>query len=353
MFADPIIHYSGSYVKTYLAIATAFKGFKNDENYTSETFNKFLDNIPVVVDRLQQRYMGTTYPDKGFLHEIGIGGNTYSLANGAVNPMSSDVLIPAFMAAYSGKDAGKVTLNPFPALKEILPNWHITYDGLMRIPFFQKVFKSFSLTHDYACTYTVGSYTSFGDWITIGDGLGFTKDEVSEGAIPSSPYNIASIMLTEAFAPLIGFDATFFNDISINLRYDDKRTLTLNPSAGQLLENATKTFTLGSSYKIANFNQVLKLKTKQQNVNNDLTLAFNVKMSSNTTIIRKIEFNTAQATSGTRTWNINFLANYVVSKRIKLGAFFDYTSNIPLVSTSSYPTTNSNYGLQIEMSLVK
>ena len=120
-----------------------------------------------------------------------------------------------------------------------------------------------------------------------------------------------------------------------------------------MLENTTKTFTLGSSYKIANFNQVLKLKTKQQNVNNDLTLAFNVKMSSNTTIIRKIEFNTAQATSGTRTWNINFLANYVVSKRIKLGAFFDYTSNIPLVSTSSYPTTNSNYGLQIEMSLVK
>ena len=98
---------------------------------------------------------------------------------------------------------------------------------------------------------------------------------------------------------------------------------------------------------------MLKLKTKQQNVNNDLTLNLNVKMTSNVSLIRKIESNTAQATNGTRTWGVNFTANYVVSKRITLGAYFDYQSNMPLVSTSSYPTTNSNYGLSINMSLVK
>ena len=189
--------------------------------------------------------------------------------------------------------------------------------------------------------------------MTIGDGLGFTQNAVTGEAVPSSPYNISSVTLTEKFAPLVGFDATFYNDISFNAQYESQRNLTLNSSAGQLVEATSVSFSLGGSYKIANFNQVLKIKSKQQNVNNDLTLNLNVKMSSNSSLIRKIENNTAQATNGTRTWSINFTANYVMSKRITMGAYFDYQSNMPLVSTSAYPTTNCNYGLSINMSLVR
>jgi len=353
MFDDPMTVYGGSYTRTHVALATAFKGFKNDENYTSETFNKFRENIDIIAERLQQQYMGTTYPDKGFLKDQKLGGKTYSLENGAINRSSSDVLIPAFMAAYSGRDASKVDLNPFPGIKSILPNWRVTYDGLMRIPFFKRLFKSFNLNHAYQCTYSVGSFNSYNDWVALGNDIGFTQDVRTKGAIPSSPYNIASVSLTEKFAPIIGFSATFFNDISLNMQYDSQRTLTLNSSAGQLVEASSKAFTLGGSYKIANFNQVLKIKTKQQNVNNDLTFNLNVKMSNNTSLIRKFENNTAQATNGTRTWNVNFTANYVMSKRITLGAYFDYQSNMPLVSTNSYPTTSTNYGLTINMSLVR
>ena len=353
MYADPTITYGGSYTKTHVAIATALKGFDADDNYRSVVFDKFLSNIAIVKNRLQERYMGTTYPDKGFLKGTAMAGNTYSPLNGEVNESSSDVLIPAFMAAYSGKDASKVTLNPFPSLKEVLPNWRVTYDGLMRIPFFKRVFKAFNLNHAYQCTYTVGSYSSYTDWVTIGDGLGFTRDVLTDGAIPTSPYNIASITLKESFAPLLGFSATFNNDISFNAQYNDERLLTLNSAAGQVVESTSKQFKLGGSYKIANFNKVLKLKTQQQNVNNDLDLNLNITMSSNTALIRKIEANTAQATSGTRSWNISFSANYVVSKRITIGAFYEYLSNMPLVSTSAYPTTSTNYGLSIKMDLVK
>ena len=85
-------------------------------------------------------------------------------------------------------------------------------------------------------------------------------------------------------------------------------------------------------------------------------------MSSNSSLIRKwtlnettkmVESTPAQATNGTRTWSVNFTANYVVSKLITMGAFFDYSANTPLVSTSSFPTTSSNYGLSINMSLAK
>ncbi len=347
--------FGGSYSRTHVALATAMQSVRSDDNYHSATFDKFRENLDIVANRIQEKYMGSTYPDIGFFQKPEIktiAGTTYSLDNGAVNKSSSDVMIPAFMAAYSGKDANKIDLNPFPGIKSILPNWRITYDGLMRIPFFKKLFKSFALNHAYQCTYTVGNYTSFTDWVTIGNGLGFIEG-LDNAVIPSSPYNIASVTLTEKFAPLIGFTATFNNEISINAQYDDQRTLTLNSSAGQLVEASTASFTLGGSYKIANFNQVLKIKKVQQNVNNDLTLNLNVKMSSNMALIRKIDANTAQATSGTRTWGVNFTANYVVSKRITLGAYFDYQSNLPMVSTSSYPTTNSNYGLSINMSLVK
>ena len=353
MYANPAVMYSGRFDMTYIALATAMQSVKAADNYHNATFDKFLENIPIVAQRLQQRYEGTVYPQVGFFEGTAMAGNPYSEENGVVNPASSDVMIPAFLAAYSGKDARKIDLNPFPGFKSILPNWRISYNGLMRIPLFKKLFKSFTLNHAYQCIYNVGTYNSFSDWVTIGNGLGFTQDVLTGGAIPSSPYNIASIQLTERFAPLIGFTATFFNDITLNLQYEDQRSLTLNPSAGQLVENMSRSFMLDGSYKIANFNQVLKLKSKQQNVNNDLVFSLNIKMSSNTNLIRKIDTNTAQATSGTRTWSFAFKANYVMSKRITLGAYVDYTSNTPLVSTSSYPTTNSNYGLSIKMSLVK
>ena len=353
MYADPRTIYSGSYTKTHIALATALGSTSADDDYHSNVFDEFLNNIPIVAGRLQSQYVGTTYPDRGFLSGTVMAGNEYSEDNGVVNTSSSDVLIPAFMAAYSGKDAKKVTLNPFPALSEILPNWRVTYDGLSKIPAIQKIFKSFTLTHAYQCTYQVGSFSSYSDWVTIGGGLGFTQDQLTGNAIPSSPYNISSVTITEKFAPLIGLNATLKNGMTINLEYRDARTLTLNSSAGQVMETNNRAFTMGASYKIANFNQVLKIKRKQQNVNNDLTLNLNIQMSNNNALIRKIENNTAQATNGTRVWSFNFTANYVFSKRVTLGAYADFQMNTPLVSTTAYPTTNSNYGISLNMSLAK
>ena len=88
-------------------------------------------------------------------------------------------------------------------------------------------------------------------------------------------------------------------------------------------------------------------------MSNDLTLNFNFQLNNNTSLIRKIEDRTAQATNGVRTLGINFTANYVMSKRVTLGAYFDHQVNTPLVSTSSYPTSNSNYGISLNMSLAK
>ena len=353
MYDDIGVLYSGSYTKTHIAIATALRGVSVDNGYYNEAFNTFLNNIPVIADRIEQRYAGSSYPNRGFLRGTGYADTPFNPENGSVNPAGSDVMIPAFVAAYSGKNANKVDLNPFPGLKSILPNWRVTYDGLSRIPAVKKVLKSLTLTHAYQCTYSVGSFSSYTDWVSIGEGLGFTQDALTNSPVPNSPYNISSVSITEKFAPLIGVNATFKNDLSLNVEYRDARTLALNISALQLVETLQKSFVIGASYKIANFNSVLKIKKKQQNVNNDLTLNFNLQINNNTALIRKIDVNTTQATSGTRTLGINFAANYVMSKRITIGAFFDHQVNTPLVSTTSYPTTNTNYGISLNVSLAK
>lgn len=357
MFDDMPTTYSGSYTKTHCAIATALGSSSSDNGYKSTTFDKFLTNKEIITNRILNTYDGTVYPKTGFMKDNINAGKPFDAKNvGGVSQTSSDVLIPAFVAAYSGMDANKITLSPFPSLSSVLPNWRVTYDGFIQMGDLKRIFKSFTITHAYQCTYSVGSYSSFLDWIPaesmqVKDEIGFRRDELTKNPVPSSPYNISSVSITEKFAPLIGFAATLQNNVTFNAEYRDSRTLTLNTSAGQLVEAATKGFIVGAGYKIANFNTFLKMKGSQQGVSNDLTLNLDFALSSNQALIRRIETNTAQATSGTRTLSINFIANYVLSKRITLGAYFDHQINTPLVSTSSYPTTNSNYGVSINLSL--
>ncbi len=353
MYDEMPTTYSGSYTKTHCAIATALKSSSSENGYQSEVFNKFIANTEIIAQRLNNQYIGTKYPDKGFIKGTSYANQEYNPNVGGVNKTGSDVMIPAFIAAYSGMDASKIYLTPFPSLSAMLPNWRITYDGFIQLGNMRKLFKSFTITHAYQCTYSVGSFSSYQQWVGIGNEKGFTLDELSQTPIPSSPFNISSVSITEKFAPLIGVVATMNNNVTINAEYRDSRTLTLNSSAGQLMEASTKTLVVGGGYKIANFNTILKMKGSQQGISNDLTMNLDFSFSNNQALIRRIESNTAQATSGTRTIGINFIANYILSKRITLGAYFDHQINTPLVSTSSYPTTNSNYGISVNLSLTK
>ncbi len=355
MFDDMPTVRGGSYTKTHIALATAFKHSSADDGYASETFNRFLQNREVIASRLESHYKNHigNYPNKGFVKTSGMGGRPYNSALGGVNRSSADVMIPAFLAAYSGQDARKIDLSPFPGLAAILPNWRVTYDGFMQIPAIKKYFKAFTLSHAYQCTYSVGSFTSFLNWVSADGDFGFVRDELSGNPVPSSPFDISSVMITERFAPLIGLKVTLKNNVTGNIEYKDSRTLTLNSAAGQIVEASTTDFTIGAGYKIANFNTILKLKGSQTGVSNDLTINADFSFRKNYSLIRRIEQNFTQATNGTRSTVLKLTANYVLSKRITLGAYFDHQVNTPLVSSSAYPVTNYNYGVSVRMSLTK
>ncbi|GIS27979.1 MAG: hypothetical protein CM15mP129_01760 [Chloroflexota bacterium] len=65
----------------------------------------------------------------------------YPLGFGKTN---QSVLLPAFLSAYSGSDANSVELGAFRSIP--IPNWDIKYTGFMKMKWFRKKFKRFSIS---------------------------------------------------------------------------------------------------------------------------------------------------------------------------------------------------------------
>lgn len=345
--------YGGTFTMTTVALGNAFASIGNASNgYESQTFREFLNHREVIASRLEKEYAATTYPNAGFLANSSLANQPYNPEKGSVSPNSSDVLIPAFLAAYTGKNPKKVELTAFPkALTNLLPNWRISYDGLIQIPLIKKHFKSMVLNHQYRCVYSVGGYQSYPKWVSAGsDHLGFTPDTRTDDPIPSSAYAITSVSITEGFNPLLGIDATFLNDVTAGLKYQKTRNLNLNVSSYQIVEAHSNELMISLGYKYADFNKVLKMR-KKNDFNNDLTVRFDYARRKTQALIRKITDGYTQMTSGAMTQSLQFSADYALSKSITLRAYYDLQINTPLVSSASYPTSNSDYGISIRLSL--
>ncbi|MCC8133579.1 MAG: cell surface protein SprA [Tannerellaceae bacterium] len=346
----------GSFTMTTISLGSAFGGIGNASNgYASKSFDKFLENRDILAQRLENSYASTTYPNSGFLAGTSLAGEKYDPSVGNVDKNSADVLIPAFLAAYTGKDPNKISYTAFPSLSSLLPNWRITYEGLVKIPAINKYFKSLLLSHQYRSSYSVGSFTTFENWVSAGgDGLGFTKNALSEGTVPlpSSQYSIATVSITEGFTPLFGVDGTLLNNITMSTQYRTTRNLNLNISSYQLVESVSKEYVIGMGYKLTEFNKVLKMKATRD-FSNDLNVRMDFSLRRTQALIRKIEENYTQATSGNIAKTIQITADYGLSRALTLQAFYDLQINTPLVSSTSYPTSNSSYGVTVRFSLAQ
>lgn len=354
MYDDMPVMRGGSFTMTTWALSSALRGSSASDGYRSAAFETFADNVEAVADRVRGRYAGLNYPKTGFLEGTAYAGMPFDPENGDVQQNSGDVLIPAFLSAYTGRSVSRVSLNPFPSLGAALPNWRVSYDGLVNYFGLRDRFKAIVFNHAYQCVYTVGSYSSYPGWVEAGgagSGIGFRKDELTGRPLPSSPLNITSVAIVEKFAPLIGASVTLKNDITLSAEYRDQRTLTLNTPAAQVVEATTRGVTLGAGYKIVGFNTFLKIRGRQTGISNDLSVNADFSIQNTQALIRRIEGQYTQATSGTRTMVMNLSANYVVSKRLTIGAYMDHQVNTPIVTAYAYPTVNTSYGLMFSLSL--
>ncbi|MDH8702635.1 cell surface protein SprA [Dysgonomonadaceae bacterium PH5-43] len=344
--------YSGDFTMTTITLGTSFGKSNADNGYASKAFNKFLSNRDVIANRLEKSYANTQYPNSGFLEGTGIIGNYDPDTYGGVNANSSDVLIPAFLAAYTGKSASKISLNPFPALKNLVPNWKISYEGLIQIAPIKKLFKSFVLEHEYKSRYTVGSYNSHTDWTSALGELGYVQNQTTGNPSPSSPYNITAVSISELFDPLIRINSTLHNNMSVKFEYKTTRNVNLNVSSYQIVESSTSEIGGDVGYRIENFNRVIKLRsTGGRNFNNELRASLGLSYRKSQSLIRKIHDNYTQPQSGDSQFILKLTADYSMSRLVTMQAYFDQQISKPLISSTAYPMTKTAFGITVKISL--
>ena len=348
---------TGSFNITQVAIGTMFsKVGSQEENFSNSAYEQFLANRELLTNRVQNQYTGITLPSEGFLRNIPVGTTYDPKKHGRVSSNSADVLVPAFLSAYTGRNARTMDLNPFLGILKILPNWSVTFDGLGKLPWIRDQFKSVTLTHAYTCKYAIGSFGSYSTWVGAdGDNkqLGFVRDVTNDAPRPSSAYDISNVTITEAFSPLIGLNMTMKNSLNFKAEFRKQRNLALNVTSVQLTEGHTNEFVVGGGYTIKNLNFITKKKDGgQKKVSNDLKLQVDVSYKDVKMLLRKIEEDITQASSGNKVLGIKISADYVLSQKINLQLFYDHQGTTPLIS-SSYPVKADNVGLNIKLMLTR
>ena len=358
---------SGSLTMTTLSLGTAFESQGNANNgYHSSTFNRFVQSLDSYRDRVEAQYNNATYP-------ASFGGGHFTPAVGSVNKYSADVMVPAFLNAYTSMSGNG--LNIFPSLRSLLPNWSIRYSGLSRLPFFEQFFKSVNINHAYRSIFAIGSYQSYSTWQEYMNGLGFITDATTGNPIPSSMYNISQVSINEAFSPLLGVDVTLQNNLTARLEYRQTRVLSLSMTSVQLNEASSKDWVIGIGYRINDFNlfnngtrRVAKSKKKKtsdssqqdnsssrQNsgLNRDLNLRLDMSYRQQASLTRDIASLTSAASSGNTAFKFSFLSDYTLSRLVTASLYYDLQINTPLLSSGSYPTTTHDFGVSLRLSLTR
>jgi cell surface protein SprA len=273
-----------------------------------------------------------------------------------------EVIIPAFYSAYTGTDT-RNNLNIMPGILSLLPNWKVTYDGLSRLDFIKRYFKSFILTHGYRSTYNLAvSENIFGYYVgtsLYNPSSGATYDTGSSssqyGGNYSSSYSSGggAIDINESFYPLIGAEASLENSLMLKAEYRKTRNIVLGIQGSQVVESYSDEYVIGAGYRIDDFGMIVRLNdNKQKKVKNDLNIRADLSFKTSDAFIYRIEENFYSPSSGLDSYIIKFSADYVFSESLNIRLFYDWTRSVPKVSTS-YPTTNINFGVGFRFLLVR
>ena len=360
---------SGSFQMSTISLSTAFEGMGDaNSGYRSKTFEKFVNSLAGYRDRVEAQYAGTVYPAGSAL-----SGGKFDASRTPVNQYSGDVMIPAFLNAYTSMGGNSLSL--FPALSRLLPNWTVRYSGLGKLPWFRDHFKSVNINHSYKSIFAVGSYNSYSTYQEYMNGLGFINDTSTGNPSPSSMFNISQVSINEAFSPLLGMDVTFNNNMTLKGEYRQTRVLNLSMTSVQLNEALSKDWVIGMGYRINNFSlfeggaRKLKVKTgagnkkdnrnassnsqQMRGTNHDLNLRLDFSFRKQAAIVRDIATMTSSASSGNNALKLSFSADYTFSKLLTMSFYYDRQTNTPLLSSSSYPTTTQDFGLSIKFSLTR
>ncbi|WP_430615564.1 cell surface protein SprA [Flavobacterium sp. JP2137] len=314
----------GNFTISTVLIKTAFS--KSDIN-SSVPFDQFRDNRLVVANRLAAS-RGIDLSNSANLDAdgfpIGYGKNNQS------------VLLPAFLAAYTGADASSVSTGVFRNIP--LPNWNMKYTGLMKIGWFKDNFRRFSLHHGYQAGYTIGSFSSNYEYIA-------NPDQVNDHGNYPVETIVNNATLVERFNPLVRVDFELKNAFKILAEIRKDRALSLSFDNNLLTEVSGNEYIVGFGYRIkdVSFNSDLANDGQGGRITSDINIKADFTWRKNQTIIRYLDYDNNQLGAGQDIWSFRFTSDYALSQNLTAIFFYDHTFSKAVISTT-FPMTNVRAG---------
>ena len=335
---------AGGFNISYVALRTFFDN--HDPNMISTQFIQFQKYRTTISNRVAA--LNTYWNQKKDPNGYAIGYGKYA----------QDVLIPSFIAAYTGKDPEKVALlnqknssirsNPFSGMLP-MPNWNLLYNGLSNIAGLSNLFSNISLTHGYNGSLSMNSFNS--SLLFVGNPLGAPSflDPVSGNYVPY--FLIPNVTISERMEPLIGLNVTTITQWSIRFEYKKSRLLALSLVDYQLSENNSTEWVVGTSFR----KRGLKLPFRVPGLNNnklanDLTFRLDVAVRDVYNSNSRLDQTNAYGTGGQKEITLQPSVDYVLNSKINLRFFFDQRRATPYIS-SAPPITNTRAGVNIRIAL--
>ncbi|WP_242134364.1 T9SS outer membrane translocon Sov/SprA [Aestuariivivens marinum] len=322
----------GNFNISTILIKTAFG--KSDET-SSDAFNEFRANRLIIARRLAQQNGADVNDVDADGFPKGFGKN------------SQAVLLPAFLAAYSGQDANQIKMSAFRDVP--IPNWDLKYSGFMKFNWFKKRFKRFSITHGYRSNYTINQFQSNLDYTAPDFSLDYgnqnpeTKNQAGDY---KNKTLFSNINLTEMFSPLIRVDFEMQNSIKILAEVKKDRLLSLSFDNNLMTEIQGNEYVLGLGYRIKDVRIRSQLAGPRKRIVSDLNMKADISIRDNKTIIRYLDLENNQVTSGQTIWGLKYSADYAFSKNLTGIFYFDYAFSEYAISTA-FPQTTIRSGLTL------
>ena len=319
---------TGDFSISYFSLRTAFSK-ENKSNNSSSLFRQFENNRNIISQRL-----GAQNPNSS--------GSTGGFADG-YGKNSQDVLLAAFLASYTGKDANSVSLSRFPKIP--IPNWRITYNGLTKYDFFSNLFASFDLNHAYRSTYNVNSFNSLVRYREV-DGFVNIRD-VNGDFLPL--YQFSQITLMEQFVPLLGIDIRLKNNVTTNFEYRKSRLLSFSLANNQMAQQKEDAVVFGFGYRTAKFRFPFGLFSGLK-LDNDMNFKLDFALSDRKTVIYRADVEDAEVSSGAQNITVRPSLDYVLNQRFNIRMFYDGNITKPYTS-QTFNTSFSNFGVSLRFTL--
>ena len=339
---------TGTFSISVVSWGTAFEKIPKSGDYLSPAFERFREYTAIISQRRgnERDLVDASYDP----HWDPVTGEqvTGSYTSG-YGMTSGEVLVPAFLAAYTKRDPQKISLSPFPSIMHMMPNWRINFEGLTKFEAVRKVFNSVSLSHQYRSTYTIGSFNTSLYYNPDEDGISRLRD-LKSNFIPQ--YEVNTVTINEQFSPFINIDLGWKNSLTTRIEYRKSRTVTLNLASNQIADIRNDEITIGAGYRFDNVAITLKSRTGQRALESDLNIKVDLSIRDNKTIARKLVEEVNQPVAGQRVFTVGATADYVLSDRFNLQIYADHSMNDPFVA-NTFLTSNTNFGFSLRFTLVQ